>query len=99
VFLLEKAAIDRAGGFWSPVVGRGSGRDDVVAHLLTQQLRLPAECGPIKLRHTLAIVVGHLEVNDRIHVLTSVWLVGDSLMCGEASDSSFEHTQKRSFRS
>jgi hypothetical protein len=54
---LLRAALVRFGG-------RGN---DIVAHLLPKHLRLPAKSVLVKLRHALAIVVGHFEVCDRVH--------------------------------
>src|SRR6185295_2769496 len=41
--------------------------EDIVAHLLSKHLCLPAKYVLVELRHALAVVVGHFEVNDRVH--------------------------------
>jgi hypothetical protein len=65
--LREEAAIDSAWLLWAALVGFGRRGKDIVAHLLPKHPRLPAKCVLIELRHALAVVVGHLEVNDRAH--------------------------------
>src|SRR5215469_16047260 len=41
--------------------------NDIVAHLLPKHLCLPAKYVLVELRHALTVVVGHFEVNDRVH--------------------------------
>src|SRR5262245_36868996 len=63
----EEAAIDRAWLLGASPVGFGRRGKNIVAHLFAKHLRLPAERGLIELRHARPVVVGHFEVNDRVH--------------------------------
>src|SRR5262249_22278193 len=62
-----EAAIDRAWLLRTALISFGRGGNDIVAHLLPKHPRLPAKRVPVELRHALAVVVGHFEVNDRVH--------------------------------
>src|SRR5262245_65515082 len=62
-----EAAVDRAWLLGTAFIRFGCRGEDIVAHLLTQHSRLPAKYVLVELRHALAVVVGHLEVNDRVH--------------------------------
>src|SRR5262249_15779778 len=63
----EEAAIDRARLLRPALVRFGRRGNDIVAHLLPKHLCLPAKYVLVELRHALAVVVGHFEVNDRVH--------------------------------
>jgi hypothetical protein len=65
--LREEAAVDRPWLLGAGPIGFGRRGKDIVAHLLPKHLRLPAKCVLVELRHALAVVVGHFEVNDRVH--------------------------------
>lgn len=47
-------------------------RQRLIACLRAEDLHLPTECGLIKLRYPLSTFVRHLEVNDGIHVRSSL---------------------------
>src|SRR5918996_478717 len=63
----EEATIDRAWLLGAAPVGFGRRDEDIVAHLFPKHLHPPAERALVELRHALAVVVGHFEVNDRVH--------------------------------
>src|SRR4029077_15555467 len=63
----KKAAIDRAWPLGAALVRLGCRGKDIVAHFLPEHLRLPAKYVFIELRHAFAVVVGHFEVNHRVH--------------------------------
>src|SRR5262245_4209298 len=63
----EEATIDRAWSLGTALISFGRGGNNIVAHLLPQHPRLPAKRVLIELRHAPAVVVGHFEVNDRVH--------------------------------
>src|SRR5215470_8696558 len=67
--LREEAAIDRTGLLWAVAFVRFScpGKN-IVAHILAKRLRLPTKSALIELRHALAVVVRHFEVNNRTHL-------------------------------
>src|SRR5262249_37367624 len=62
-----EAAIDRAWLLRTALISFGRRGNDIVAHLLPKHPRLPAKRLLVELRHALAVVVGHFEVNDRVH--------------------------------
>src|SRR6476619_3812990 len=64
----EKAAVYCAWSFGTALIRFGRRGLDIVAHLLTKHPRLPAKRISVELRHALAVVVRHFEVNDRIHL-------------------------------
>src|SRR5262245_63678138 len=66
--LREEATIDGAWPRGAALVRFGCRSNNIVAHLLSKHMRAPAERVLVELRHTLAVVIGHFEVNDRAHL-------------------------------
>src|SRR5262245_47773399 len=64
----EEATIYCARSFGTALISFGGRGNDIVAHLLAQHSLLPAKRISIEIRHALAVVVRHFEVNDRIHL-------------------------------
>src|SRR5262245_12595898 len=90
----EETAIYCAWSLGTALICFGRGGNDIVAHLLPKHPRLPAKGVPVELRHALAVVVGHFEVNDRVHFahdcplcrLSDTTMQGGSIIiCGYAA--------------